>query len=244
MARGRTTGRSGGSEATRSRIIDATLETIRTDGMLGASARAIARTGGFNQASIYYHFGSINEAVLAGLKQMSLERLARYEKRLAEVTSLSALVEVGAELHKEDVASGTIHILAQVMAAAAGDEVLAKESAEIFQPWIDVVHHALQRALGSSPVAGALPLEELASAVSALFLGIELLGELGSSTGRNESLFTAIAGLARLVEAMLPTGAAGAAGPAGGNGVDATPIPAPNPPQPPPTPPPEPASPS
>jgi AcrR family transcriptional regulator len=204
MARGRSTGRSGGSEATRSRIIEAALETIRNDGMLGASARAIARTGGFNQASIYYHFGSINEAVLAGLKQMSEERLARYEKRLVEVTSLSALVDVGAELHQEDVASGTIHILAQVMAAAAGDEALAKECGEIFQPWIDVVHHALQRALGPSPLAGALPLDDLAAAVSALFLGIELLGELGSGAARNASLFTAIAGLARLVEAMLP----------------------------------------
>lgn len=207
MTKGRTraSGRANGaSEATRARIIEATLATIRTDGMLGASARAIARAGNFNQASIYYHFGSINEAVIAGLKQMSEERLARYERRLAEVTSLSALVEVGAELHQEDVASGTIHVLSQVMAAASGDELFAKEIGEIFEEWIDVVHRALQRVLGASPVAGLLPLRELASAVSALFLGIELLGELGSSTGRNESLYTAIAGLARLVEAVLP----------------------------------------
>ncbi|MCC6435626.1 MAG: TetR/AcrR family transcriptional regulator [Acidimicrobiales bacterium] len=180
--------------------------------MLGASARAIARTGKFNQASIYYHFGSINEAVLAGLTHMSEERLARSEKRRAEVTSLSALVEVGAELHQEDVASGTIHILSQVMAAAAGDEVLAKEIGQIFQPWIEVVHRSLQRVLGGSPLAAALPLQDLASAVSALFLGIELLGELGSPMGRNESLFTAIAGLARLVEAVLPALPAAPAG--------------------------------
>ena len=37
-----------------------------------------------------------------------------------------------------------------------------------------------------------------------LFLGIELLSELDSSAGRNESLFTAIASMARLVEAVLP----------------------------------------
>ena len=207
MARGRSraVGRAnGGSEATRSRIIEATLETIRTDGMLGASARAIARTGNFNQASIYYHFGSINEVVIAGLKLMSEERLARYEKRLVEVTSLSALVEVGAELHQEDVASGTIHVLSQVMAAATGDELFAKEIGEIFEAWIDVVHRALQRVLGASPLAAALPLQDLASAVSALFLGIELLGELGSPLGRNESLFAAMAGMARIVETVLP----------------------------------------
>ena len=174
--RARAVGRSNaGSEATRTRIIEATLETIRTEGMLGATARAIARTGEFNQASIYYHFGSINEAVLAGLKQMSEERLARYEKRMAEVASLSALVEVGAQLHREDVSSGTIHVLSQVMAAAAADDLFAKEIGEIFQAWIDVVERSLQRALGDSPIAAALPLPELARAVSALFLGIELL---------------------------------------------------------------------
>ena len=32
--------------------------------MLGTSARAIARAGNFNQASIYYHFGSIDEVVI------------------------------------------------------------------------------------------------------------------------------------------------------------------------------------
>lgn len=191
-----------GSEATRTRIIEATLETIRTEGMLGATARAIARTGEFNQASIYYHFGSINEAVLAGLKQMSEERLARYEKRMAEVASLSALVEVGAQLHREDVSSGTIHVLSQVMAAAAADELFAKEIGEIFQAWIDVVERSLQRAFGDSPLAAALPLPELARAVSALFLGIELLGP---PVGRDESLLDAVAVMVRVVEALLPS---------------------------------------
>ena len=97
-------------------------------------------------------------------------------------------------------ASGTIHVLSQVMAAAAGDELFAKEIGQIFEAWIDVVHRALQRALGGSPLAAALPLDELASAVSALFVGIELLGELGAAVGRSESLFAAIAGVARLVE--------------------------------------------
>lgn len=204
--RSRAVGRGGtASAATRSRIVEATLETIRTEGMLGASARAIARTGNFNQASIYYHFGSINEVVITGLRQMSEDRLGRYEKRLAEVDSLSALVQVGAELHHEDVASGTIHVLSQVMASSAGDELFAKEIGEIFEAWIAVVHRALLRAVGTSPVGAALPLPELASVVSATFIGIELLGELGSPVTKNASLFTALSGMARVVESVLPS---------------------------------------
>jgi AcrR family transcriptional regulator len=204
--RGSSTGgrTAGASQETRTRILEATLDTIRTEGMLGASARAIARTGKFNQASIYYHFGSINEAVVAAITHMSEERLARYEKRLDEVASLSALVEVAAELHREDVESGTIHVMSQVMAAAAGDGQFADAIGRVFESWIDVVRRALAQALDGTPLASVLPLDELAFAVSASFVGIELLGQLGGDTDRSEQLFAAVGGLARVFEAVLP----------------------------------------
>jgi AcrR family transcriptional regulator len=210
MARGRA--KPGGknasvSEATRARILEATLETIKAEGMLGTSARAIARAGNFNQASIYYHFGSIDEVVIAALKGMSDERLARYERLLVRVSSLPELVNVAAELHREDVESGTILVLAQVMSAAAGDDRFGKEIGTVFQPWIDLVARALRQALKPSPLSGSLPLDELAYAVSALFVGIEVLDQLKQGASGGDSLFAAIEGIARLVEVMLQTGA-------------------------------------
>jgi AcrR family transcriptional regulator len=56
---------------TRQRIIDAAVETVRREGIVGTSARAIARTGGFNQALIFYHCGSVNDVLLAGLDCIS-----------------------------------------------------------------------------------------------------------------------------------------------------------------------------
>jgi DNA-binding transcriptional regulator YbjK len=200
--------RSSGSEATRARIVDATLETIRTEGIVGASARAIARTGNFNQASIYYHFGSINDAVLAAVRHMSEERLSRYERRLGEVTALSELVAVAAELHSEDVSSGRIRVLSQVMAGAATDEGFAKELADAFDPWVAVVTRSLRQVLGASEVSAGLPIDDLAYAVSALFVGVELLGQVGAANGRPDRLFTAFEGVARLVEQVLSPGAA------------------------------------
>lgn len=192
------------SQETRNRILEATLETIKTEGILGASARAIARHGNFNQASIYYHFGSINDAVLAAVHQMSDERLHRYENRLEAVASLPELVAVAAELHREDVHSGTILVLSQVMAGAAGDEIFGKEAAQVFQPWIATVSRALHRALADSPLASALPIEDLSYAVCALFVGIELLGHLSpNNAGGGPSIFSAIDGIARLVDALL-----------------------------------------
>src|SRR6266581_2280999 len=45
---------------TKRRILDAALEALRTEGFAGATSRAIARIGGFNQALIFYHFGSLD----------------------------------------------------------------------------------------------------------------------------------------------------------------------------------------
>ena len=41
--------------------------SLRTDGIMGASARVIARHGDFNQALIFYHFGSLNDLFIAVL---------------------------------------------------------------------------------------------------------------------------------------------------------------------------------
>jgi AcrR family transcriptional regulator len=205
MARGRSrpSGRpTATSEATRARIVAATLETIRREGIIGASARAIARTGKFNQASIYYHFGSIDDAVLASVRQMSDARLASYEQRLARVESLSDLARVGAELYREDLASGRITVLSQVMAGASGDERFAKELAVVFEPWLDVVRSTLRRALGGGAGAG-LPVDDLAFAVSALFVGVELLGQTQDHGRDADGLFVAFEGLARLGDLAL-----------------------------------------
>jgi AcrR family transcriptional regulator len=191
------------SEATQARILEATLETIRQEGILGASARAIARTGKFNQASIYYHFGSINDAVLAAVRQMSDERLASYERRLARVDAVAELARVGAELYREDMASGRIKVLSQVMAGAASDEGFAKELAPIFEPWLDVVRATLHRVLGTSGLGAGLPVDDLAFAVSALFIGVELFGQTQDDRRDPVHLFAAFEGLARLADVAL-----------------------------------------
>ena len=65
-----------GSSGTKARIAEAALETLKTVGFAGASARAIAHQGGFNQALIFYHFGSVQAVLLAAFDLMSDRRMA------------------------------------------------------------------------------------------------------------------------------------------------------------------------
>lgn len=194
------------SEQTRLRIIDATIGTLKTEGIVGASARAIARTGGFNQALIYYHFGSINDVIVAALARMGEERIALYEDRLKGVSTFPELARVGAELHAEDAARGNITVLTQILAGAVGDPDLGARLYEQFEPWNQLVEQAIRQVLVDSPFADAIPVSDLAFAVSSLFLGIELLTALDPDSDREESLFRTIGLMAVLVDAVMTTG--------------------------------------
>ena len=87
---------------TRSRIVEAALATLRDEGITGVSARAVARHGGFNQALIFYHFGSVEGLLVAVARSESERRSALYAEALRSVTSLTQLV--GCLLYTSDAA--------------------------------------------------------------------------------------------------------------------------------------------
>src|SRR5947209_20590660 len=106
-------------DETRARIVEAALHTIREQGVVGTSARAIARAGDFNQALIFYHFGSVQQVLLAAVERISQQRMARYQERLAGVRTLSELIRVGAQCHRDDVEEGNIRVLSQMLAGSS-----------------------------------------------------------------------------------------------------------------------------
>src|SRR5262245_23623469 len=111
-------------------IVKAALETLREDGFAGASSRAIARRGGFNQALIFYPFGSVDSALMAATAQLSDERLARYREVVEPIGTLEELVPAMADLWKEDEAAGHVRVVAQVIAGSANRPELARQVLE------------------------------------------------------------------------------------------------------------------
>src|ERR1700723_1680415 len=63
---------------TKLQIVEAALRTLKAKGFAGASARVIAQEGGFNQALIFYHFGSVRNLLLAVLDLISERRMDEY----------------------------------------------------------------------------------------------------------------------------------------------------------------------
>lgn len=201
-ARSKVTAASAGDE-TRARIVDAALETLKEHGIVGTSARAIARTGDFNQALIFYHFGTVNDVLLAALDKLTARRLAQYEARLGEVSTLPELVSIARELHGEDVREGHLTVLSQLLAGSFGSPELGAQVWKRFEPWNGVIERAVTRVVAGTPFDGLVPLGDLAYAISSAFLGIELLTHLEQNEQREESLFATLELIAGLVNAIL-----------------------------------------
>lgn len=201
MARARRDQRSSGDE-TRAKILAATQQTIVEEGIVGTSARAIASRGGFTQATIFYHFGGIDDLLIAVIDDISTERLDRYRERLDGASTLNELVTVGRDLYIDDRERGRTTVLGQVLAGATGDAELGGRLHELMRPWMDLIEATADRVLGSSPLSAMLSPSAISYAISSLFLGLEILGDLDPDEDGSEDLFDSLIGLAGLVDAL------------------------------------------
>ena len=140
------------SAATKCQLVDAAVETLKTDGYVGASARVIARRAGLNQGLIFYHFGSVANLLLAALDSVSAERLDRYEAEVSGVTSPSQLMEVAETIFRSDLDAGYITVLVEMIAGTSSTPGLGPEVAARIQPWRSFAQSSIEASLGASSV--------------------------------------------------------------------------------------------
>lgn len=159
---------------TRERLLAGTVITLRDKGIAGISARSIAAAAGVNQALVFYHFGSVDELIIAACQNATRARVALYADRLADVTTLRELLAVGLDLHEAERVAGNTQVLAQVLAGAQQNAVLAEAAKQAFDLWIAEIELTLRRVLAGSPIKAALDIPGLARAISAAFIGLEL----------------------------------------------------------------------
>ena len=195
----------GPGQATRQRIVDAAIETLQREGFAGTSARAVARTGGFNQALVFYHFGSMTELLLAALDETAARRMDRYREAPAGLADLPRLVELAGRIYQEDLDAGHMTVLAELIAGAAATPGLGPEVVARIEPWVALTAETLQRVLRDSPLGSLVPVDDVAYAVVALYLGLELLTHLQGDRGRAEALFAAASGAASVLGAVTTT---------------------------------------
>ncbi len=165
-------------ERTRRQLIDSALETLKQEGFAGATSRAIARVGGFNQALIFYHFGGVDRLLLAALDVTSQERLNRYRRELDGVDSLEELARVARRMYEEDRASGHMTVVSQMVAGSLARPELAPEVLARMEPWLELAEAGAARAVAGTPLQQLVPARTLAVAAVTFYLGANLLTHL------------------------------------------------------------------
>src|SRR5436853_3551154 len=124
--------------STKDKIIQATLDTLREEGFSGTSARSIARRGDFNQALIFYHFGTLADLLLAAMDAASIDRVLRYTQAVEAARTIQEKIQVVAALYKEDLATGRITVASELIAGSVGRPDLASEVIKRMEPWLDL----------------------------------------------------------------------------------------------------------
>jgi AcrR family transcriptional regulator len=188
-------GRSEEGVRTRARMIEAAFETLVSEGYAGTSARAIAARGRFNPALVFYHYGGVDELLLAALDASSAQRLHRYREALAEPGAPDELVRRAAGLFREDVEGGHVTAVTELIGASLAKPELREELVARMRPWLELTRQMLERS--PAPIAGS-GAEPAAFAIVAGYLGLNLLSRLMPDLEQTEALFRLLERLATL----------------------------------------------
>jgi AcrR family transcriptional regulator len=186
-------------------IAEAALETLKGKGYAGASAREIGRAGDFNQALIFYHFGSVQNALLAALDLVSARRMRAYGSAFESARTMAELASLARRIYAEDLENGYVTVLGEMVAGGVSDGELGGAVAARLRPWIEMVADKLDELLVGSPLQALLPARDMAFAIVAFYLGADMLSHLEGDHGRAESLLALGERYSPLLGALLPS---------------------------------------
>src|SRR5437879_256608 len=127
-----------GLNSTKTKLVQAALETLKSKGFAGASAREIARTGDLNQALVFYHFGSVHNLLLAALDLVSARRMQTYSRRFEDAESVPELAALAREIYAEDLENGYVTVLGEMVAGGVSNPELGGEVVARLQPWVEM----------------------------------------------------------------------------------------------------------
>jgi AcrR family transcriptional regulator len=194
-------GKDPSSDAKRA-LVSAAIETVKTRGFSGASARAIAGEAGCAQGLVFYHFGSVASLLLAALDHVSDSRLVIYQSAVEQARSPTEVAAVAAQIFQRDLDEGYARFLAEMIVGASSTPGLGEAIAKRMSTWVEFARQAIESLLGHSPMGSLVSSAEVAHGVVAMYLGLELLSSLDGDRSAAIALFERGRQLTEMLEVL------------------------------------------
>ena len=162
-------------------LLEAAKKVLRQNGHSGLSTRDVAAAAGVPLSQIHYHFGSKQGLMLALFDYLNAQLLDRQNAMFHDATlSLSQRWDRACDYLDEDIASGYVRVLQELIAASWSDPEVAKVVRSGLMGWFELIAEVARQADKELGGLGPFSAAEVAALVSSAFIGAESLYLLGA----------------------------------------------------------------
>ena len=165
-------------------ILEAARRRLVDQGYANLSVRDIAADAGVNHALIGYHFQGKQQLVLAVLDEANTRLLERQSRMYAADAPASDKWRQACEFYEEDLASGYVKLLLELMGASFHDLELRREFTPRMLAWQRLIEEAVDAFLAEHrldlPVSG----RAIAAWITWFWMGMEASMGLGIEEGQ------------------------------------------------------------
>ena len=187
---------------TATKIMESARSCLLADGYASLSTRKVADGAGVPLSQIHYHFGGKRGLVLGLLDHENQRLVGRQRQMYATSQPLWKRYEQACEFLDDDLASGYVRVLQEMIAAGWSDRDVAEQVLAMLRSWLDVLEEVCNEAERQFGPLGPFTASDVATLVGLAFLGgeaVTLLGDEGWA-GRVRTALRRVTDLIRAAE--------------------------------------------
>lgn len=155
-------------------VLEAAKKVLRQKGYAKLSTRDVAAAAGVPLSQIHYHFGSKQGMLLALFEYLNSQLLDRQSVLFHDKTlKLSEQWDKACDYLDEDIGSGYVRVLQELIAASWADGAVAKVIQSGIMGWITLIGELARRAEREFGGLGPFTADEVAILVGNAFIGAE-----------------------------------------------------------------------
>lgn len=199
---------------TRTLILQAARRCLCEQGYARLNVRDIARDAGVNHALISYHFHGKQQLVLAVLDDVNRQLLERQSRMYEDSANASDKWQQACDFYQEDLESGFVRLLMELMGASFHDAELRREFVPRLLAWHQVLESAVSRFVETAGLDLPVSAQAITAWIGWFWTGMEASMTLGitEEQGHHREALAAVATLLQRVEGRTKTRTRRAAG--------------------------------